>query len=201
MKHSATSLKTWTNCPRLFKAKYIDKIIPYKEHPAAARGIAIHKELEDAVRAGADPSCWTPEGLIAMLHNKRAHIEVEMALTREGKPTRYSSAKAWLRGKMDVLLLGAKALVIDWKTGKVRPDKVQADMYTAIVNQTYAMSVEFRLVYVDQKQVVPLTRDAGAFERVKALAEQVEADSDFLPNPGWLCRYCDFTACRYNEAD
>jgi hypothetical protein len=96
-----------------------------------------------------------------------------------------------------VLLRGRnRSLVCDWKTGKVRPDKIQADMYTALVGG----NVQFRLVYVDQKQVVDLSRDAHAFERVATLATKIENDTEYLPNPGWLCRFCDYHACRYNEA-
>lgn len=204
MKHSATSLKTWDNCPRLYKAKYVDKIVPYVPNAAAERGVAIHEKLEHAVETGQPPAdVWTPDGLIPTLHKAKAVVETAVALTENLTPTGFDSNDAWLRGKIDVLVMGPhKALVIDWKTGKVRPDKIQADMYTGMIHaiqDNMDMEVDFRLVYVDQKQVVPLTRDNGALDRTIKRAVQVENDKDYLPQPGWLCRYCDFTACRYNE--
>ena len=201
MRHSATSLKTWDNCPRLYKAKYIDKIIPYVPNAAADRGIKIHEELEECVKTGSKPSVWTPEGLIDTLHKAKASVEGEIAVDRSFAPVPYKSKDAWLRGKIDVRLTrGDKALVIDWKTGKVRPDKIQADVYTAMIQHVEKVEkVDFRLVYVDQKQVVPLTRDNKAAERVTTLIKKVENDQDHLPQPSWLCRFCDFTACRYNE--
>ena len=201
MKHSATSLKTWVNCPRLFKAKYVDRIIAYQQSPAAERGEKIHAELEDAVRNGTKPSVWTPPGLMDLLHKAKALVEGEVAVNYNFDPVDYKSKDAWLRGKIDARVVrGHKALVVDWKTGKVRPDKIQADMYTALVSSIdHATEVEFRLVYVDQKQVVNLSRDSQAWDRIRKLAYKVEQDKDFLPNPSWLCKWCDFTACRYNE--
>lgn len=207
MKHSPTSMKTWQNCPRLYKAKYIDRVLPYVQSPAAQRGSEIHDKLERAVNTGAPPEdVWTPTGLVQALHKAGAVTEISLAITKEFQCTGYKSAGAWVRGKLDVLVppRGGKAIVADWKTGKVRPDKIQADVYTALV-QAWAgdlhMPVEFRFVYVDQKEVVPLNRDpdtAGA--RVRLLAEQIEADGDYLPQPGWLCRYCDYHACQFNVA-
>lgn len=204
MAHSATSLKTWDNCPRLYKAKYIDKIVPWVSNPAAERGVAIHEKLEKAVGTGKAPAdVWTPTGLIANLHKAKAVVETGVALTESLTPTTFDSSDAWLRGYIDVLILGRhKAVIIDWKTGKVRPDKIQADIYTGMVHaiqDDYDMQVDFRLVYVDQKRVVNLNRDNGALDRTVKLALTVENDKEYLPNPGWLCRYCDFTACRYNE--
>ena len=197
MRHSATSLKTWDNCPRLYKAKYIDKVLPFVTHPAAQRGVEIHAKLEEAVATGTAPDVWTPEGLVPALHAAGAEVEVSLGITREGTPCGYADDAVWLRGKIDVLVRKPdKALVCDWKTGKVRPDKIQADMYTALVGGP----VEFRLVYVDQRQVVNLSRDAQAWDRIKALAEAVEQDEEYLPNPCWLCRFCDYHACRYNTA-
>lgn len=201
MKHSATSMKTWENCPRLFKAKYIDKIIPWVPSPASERGIKIHAELEEAVKTGTEPEVWTPKGLVQKLHAVGATTEGELAVDENLHPVPYKSPKAWLRGIIDVRVVRkARALVVDWKTGKVRPDKIQADVYTTLIQATENVEkVDFKLVYVDQEQVVDLTRDTKSPYRVKLLAEKIEADRDYLPQPGWLCRFCDFTACRYNE--
>lgn len=204
MRHSATSLKTWETCPRLYKAKYVDRILPYVQHPAAVRGEEIHKQLEDAVASGVPPyDVWTPNGLIPTLHKQNAVVETEVAVTKDLEPTTFSSDDAWLRGKIDVLVMGRNhALVLDWKTGKVRPDKTQADMYNAlvrIIQDDADLRIDFRLVYVDQKQVVKLDRDAKAVDRTVRLAEKVEADRDYLPVPSWKCRFCEFTACRFNE--
>ena len=204
MAHSATSLKTYENCARLYKAKYVDKIVPWVQNAAAERGVAIHKKLERAVQSGKSPAdVWTPAGLIPMLHKAGAVAETSVALTENLTPTQFDSTDAWLRGYIDVLIMGThKAVVIDWKTGKVRPDKIQADVYTGMIHaiqDDYDMQVDFRLVYVDQKRVVNLNRDSGALDRTVKLALEVENDREYLPNPGWLCQYCDFTACRYNE--
>ena len=203
MRHSASSLETWTNCPRLWKAKYVEKIVPYVENPAAARGTEIHSTLEQAVKIGTPPiSVWTPPNLIESLHRQGAELERRMAVDGDGKPTGFDSDDVKLRGVMDVYLpTSNRALVIDWKTGKVRPKKLQADAYTVFGKALLGQDADivFRFVYVDQRQTVPLDRDDRSFERIFDLIAQVEADTEHLPQPGWLCRFCDFYACRYNE--
>ena len=204
MRHSASSLETWQNCPRLWRAKYIDKVVPYVEHPAAKRGTEIHEKLEKGVETGAEPEgVWTPPGLIAALHKQGAGTEVKAGVNRLGESVDFFSDEAKLRGVMDVYAPSDKrAVVIDWKTGKVRPKKIQADTYTVFVSAQFGRPVqtEFYFVYVDQRRVVPLRRDPEeAQARIFDLIAQVEADTDHLPQPGWLCRFCDYYACRYNE--
>jgi RecB family exonuclease len=203
MRHSASSLETWQNCPRLWKAKYVDKVVPYVEHPAAKRGIEIHEKLENAVKSGHAPAdVWTPQGLIAQLHRKGAQAEVKVALDEAGNVVGFSDEKAKIRGVVDVYLAGkGHTIILDWKTGKVRPKKIQADTYTAFAKALCGpdSTVSFRFVYVDQKQVVSLDRDNLATTRIYQLIEQVEQDTEHLPQPGWLCRFCDYYACRYNE--
>jgi len=203
VKHSASSLETWTNCPRLWKAKYLEKLVPYVENPAAKRGTEIHAKLEDGIQTGVTPDdIWTPAGLVESLHRKGAESEVKVGVAEDGSLTEFDSEDVRLRGVMDVYLATrSAALVLDWKTGKVRPKKIQADVYTTFA---YALAgreipVEFNFVYVDQKKVVPLNRDNEAPKRIWDLIEEVEQDSQHLPQPGWLCRFCDFYACRYNE--
>lgn len=203
MRHSASSLETWTNCPRLWKAKYVDKLVPYVEHPAAKRGTEIHEKLENAVRSGQAPGdVWTPSGLIESLHSKGARAEVKVALDRDGQVVDFQDSQAAIRGIVDVYLSTAShTLILDWKTGKVRPKKIQADVYTAFARALAGddAQVSFRFVYIDQQQVVPLDRDRMATTRIYQLIEQVEQDTEHLPNPSWLCRFCDYYACRYNE--
>jgi len=203
LRHSPSSLDTWTNCPRLWKAKYIDKVVPYVENPAAARGTEIHTKLENGVKSGTPPKdVWAPPGLIEALHTKGALVEEKMGLTTKGEVVPFNSPDAKLRGVMDVYLqVGNQALIIDWKTGKVRPKKLQADVYTTFAQALIGphAEVSFRFVYVDQKQTVELNRDADAPTRVFELIAEVEADTEHLPQPGWLCRFCDYYACRYNE--
>lgn len=205
MRHSPSSLETWTNCPRLWKAKYIDKVVPYVEHPAAKRGTEIHEKLENAVLTGVPPKdIWTPKGLIEKLYEQGAMAEVKVGLKKPGEYVDFHSDEAKLRGVMDVYLpRPGRAIILDWKTGKVRPKKIQADAYTAFA-QSHAgdrpVKTEFAFIYVDQKQPVRLDRDPQEAEkRIFDLIAEVEADNDYLPQPGWLCRFCDYYACRYNE--
>lgn len=215
MKHSATSLETWKNCPRLYKAKYIDRILPYVPHPAAERGTAIHDKLEQAVKTG--DTSLVPEGvtvptkLVQSLHRMGAKVELSLGVTYAMEPCAYNDPDVWLRGKIDVLAVEARpegtgtdrVLVLDWKTGKVRPKLIQADMYRTLVGAAlpFGTEINFQFYYVDHGRAVAAhDKDGMAWDRTRRLAYKVEEDTEYLPHPSWLCRFCEFHACRYNEA-
>lgn len=207
MIHSYSSLSTWRLCPRLHKAQYIDRSLKYEESPAMREGKAVHKRLEDALVARAP----LPEGvqvkpaLWQLLLTAEAQPEVRVAMTRDGGGCGFFDKDAWLRGAMDVYVgIPDKhaAVVIDWKTGAVRPvDPLQAEVYAAILhNSVHVRQVLFVFSYVKHGALEPVTVDAAkAAADVRRLAERVEADTEHAPRPGWKCRFCALTDCEYNQ--
>ncbi len=201
--HSYSSLKAWVTCPRQYKALYIDKSVRRTSSPALERGNRIHQALEDAVNGGAEPDVWTPDGLIHKLSTGSAEAEVELAIRRDGTPCGFWDKDAWLRGKIDVYMgADGRALMIDWKTGKVYPDALQADIYATMARCTWGsdMKVSFYFVYVDQKVIHPEYPDSHAEERVRALVDRVEGDEHYTPQPCFACRFCPVNWCEYNDA-
>lgn len=203
MTHSYTSLSTWLTCPAKYNAIYIDKRVKRGTSPALERGLQTHERLQMAVRTGVEPEgLRLPPKLIQSLHAAQAETEVCLRIREDGSPTTDKAASA-LVGYLDVLLQHQnRALCIDWKTGKFRPDMFQADVYRTLVEAHHATtSFEFAWVYTDLGRVHTVCPDAGATARVASVMWQVEADDKFRPIPGPLCRWCPVHECRYNTAE
>lgn len=205
MIHSHTAIKTWNTCPRQYKARYIDKVVPFQKSPAADRGIRIHRALEAAVKGDHSlmrkENIWTPDGLVDLFARGEAVPEEKLAIRRDMTPCDFWDKSAWLRGAIDVRLVRSReALLVDWKAGRVYPDPLQADIYTTMLRAREGsdLKVTFYYVYVDQQVVIAERPDSAAEERVVANIEAVEADTTFDPKPNALCRYCPVFSCEYN---
>lgn len=202
MKFSYSRIKVWVECPRKYKAIYVDKVVKRTDSPALARGRELHEQLERAVQTGVPPEKITlPPGLIETLHRGQALAEVGFGVDEYGRPEADVKG-AFLGGYLDVLLAAEhSALVIDWKGGKFNPDPLQADVYSVLVKaNTDAKQVEFTWVYVDAIRTHTIQPDAHASDRVFGLIEQISSDTEFPPTPNQLCRFCPVTDCRYNKA-
>lgn len=199
MPYSYTSLKTYLTCPRQYQARYIEKSMPYVQSPQAARGDAIHKQLEGAIRDGIEVNVWTPPGLMTMLQQAGASPEQEYAITSSGTPCGWWDPACFLRGKIDVDL---PTLMIDWKTGKYYPDPMQADVYATLKRATEGkpkLPLTFIFVYIDLKITHPEEPDVHARERVMSIIEAIEADRRFNPVPCFACGFCNHPTCEYKK--
>lgn len=191
MRHSYTSLSTFQKCPLLYKAKYIDKSLPWVSSPAMERGNKIHKDLEMALLLKQpSPPHWVPQDLwsyvLAVPH------KVEHTLTVQN-----------LTGKMDVMVQpdDNTVVMVDWKTGKYTPDLLQVDVYYTLAYQTtQAANIGMLMSYVDQQKVTPLYEPGeAAIERVAEAIDAVDTETQFLPKPGWYCKGCGVTQCQYRR--
>ena len=193
MRYSYSNLAQWLKCPRQWEAKYVTRTWPDEPpSPALIRGQEVHEALERSVRDGAapPPSAWLPPGLLDALRRAKAQAEVKIEL-----------AKPAFVGYLDVLMLGArKALVIDWKTGKLRPDPLQADVYAMLVRREYGIeNITFAWVGVDSHKAVECVPDHNAERRVQAVIDDIETARGYPPAESWLCRYCPLTWCEKNS--
>lgn len=201
MKFSYSRIKMWVECPKKYRAVYVDKCVPKTTSPAMQRGIEMHAKLEQAIKTGVPPDgIALPPGMIEGLHKAGAQAEVGLGITEDGKLCTDGAGPAFLGGYLDVLVKELpKASVWDWKTGKFNPDPLQADVYATLVRaNTLATEVEFVWVYIDQKKSHRLSPDQHAQKRVFDLIRQIEADKEYPPSPNQYCRYCPVTDCRYH---
>lgn len=213
---SPSKLSCYEECPRKAKYKYIDKIVePQDPNGPLARGSAIHKAAEDYIthRVAALPdTLQNPKvkKLLALLRKdyklKKVRVEMELAFTKEWKMCGWLAQDVYCRFKVDVvhLLPGGKANLIDWKTGKFKPDGEYDDQLAAyavgVLSSGLVKQATAQLMFTDVGE--PVTRPAGALD-VKGLAKEQKrwdakaramlSDTTFPCRPGNACRWCFFS--------
>jgi hypothetical protein len=127
-------------CPRKYKAQYIEKIYKFEGNVHTRRGVLIHdlmfREINRLINGG-PPVVW-PE------NEKRVEVfakeviealdfkyflsegwyvspEKELAVDREGRKVGWYDNDAYIRSRLDLLVVSPdlkKYLIVDWKTGK-----------------------------------------------------------------------------------
>ena len=136
----------------------------------------------------------------AMIGSGQLHVEKEMTLTTELTPTGWWDADAWIRSKLDVLILkGPSAIVMDWKTGKRRPDFTQLELFAL---QVFAHHPEVEVVTSTFVWTQDLTTDKEVYHKRDAHVywtrlldrivriEQAAAEDNWPAKPSGLCQYC-----------
>jgi hypothetical protein len=138
-------------------------------------------------------------------------VEQKLAMTKHFKPCAYFDKikKVWLRSVADVLRISGKDChIIDWKTGKVKPDKDQLMLACTVVMahhpQIFNIRAEFVWLAFDTQTVMDCTVDDVVkywgdtmFEKVAKL-QDARRDNHFPKKKSGLCRaWCAVTSCEH----
>lgn len=203
LSHSYSSIKLYENCPLRYYKQRITKEVVDEGGEASLYGDRIHKFLESRLKGGKlpyeaelyEPLCKAVEKLGGELY-----IEQEMVLTENLVPTTWWAKDAWLRSKLDILVVnGHDAVVMDWKTGKRRPDFFQMKMFAVQVFKHHpeVQRVKTSLVWLRDMALdteVYVRDDANKMwvdilGRIKRIYDSLEHDN-WPAKPSGLCRYC-----------
>jgi RecB family exonuclease len=205
LSHSYSSIKQFENCPYRYFRQRIVKDVKDEGGEASRYGERIHSFLEARLKgsdlpqeiAAYEPLCRSIEAIAA---NGELHIEKELVLTEELKPTGWWDADAWLRSKLDILVItGTDAVVMDWKTGKRNPDFFQMQLFAAQTFKHFpdVQHVKTSLVWLkDMKmdtEVYNRTNMAAIWQdvmsRIRRIHDALESDN-WPCRPSGLCRFC-----------
>lgn len=201
MAFSNSSIKTYEDCPYKYKLTRIE----HRQEPtgpAAERGKMIHSEFENALVSlnlvPAEHEYW--QTYIAELIAKKTRSEVEFAVTRDWSVCGFKDSHAWLRGIYDAVYFdGARAHVLDWKTGKERDYGDQLKLYATVILACYPEieEVTTEICYIDlqKRQACPTYKRSQLGELKQWMADRmhkIENDSIFAPNPSFGCKWCHF---------
>lgn len=212
--HSYSAIKLFENCPYRYYHQRIAKTVVDQGGEASAHGERIHKALEDRIKEGttlpSELDNLEPTVQVLEQYGKSGSITAEQELTLNAKlePTGWWSKDAWMRSKLDVLIMtGEKAMVVDWKTGKRRPDFAQLELFALQVflqfpeinwvSSTFVWTKDLntdREVYTRDKKGELLTK---LLEKTKRIEAALEKDK-WPAKPSGLCKFCpckDF--CEY----
>ena len=190
-------------CGLKFKFIYIDKL-KEAESEVLANGNAIHKDLETYLRIKGMPFPECGKSLkedIEKLKENGAVPEQFWTCDSKFKPTVSNWAPSTaILGKVDAFYVKDDKLhIIDFKTGKVRPNNMeQLELYAVMgFNRFPVEEIEVELFYVDHGIILK-----EAFERTglnlmqlkwEARLKDFSETTEFNPNPSALCGWCDFS--------
>lgn len=218
---SFSSLNTYTTCPRQYDLTYNTKVIPYTETEATIWGSRVHSALENYAKGTAELDeqfvSFRPyvDKILALPGDR--FYERKFALTRNLDPCDFNDPKAWCRGVIDVgVVNGAKALVVDWKTGKVRHDSDQLKLFAAFIMHHFPEVQTVKTVYawLKHNEVTKETYTRAQLpeiwqhflQKVARLEKSYETGR-WVPRPSGLCNgwcgatqsHCEFWSPRNNQ--
>lgn len=206
LSHSYSSIKLYENCPYRYFRQRILKDVVDEGGEASKYGERIHQYLELKLKGQAElpqevahyePLCASVERLSG---GGELHIEKELVLNENLEPTGWWDSDAWLRSKLDILVLvGNDAVVMDWKTGKRNPDFFQMQIFAAQVFKHFpdVVRVKTSLVWLKTMEMDTevYSREnsneiwAEVMKRIRRIHQSVEHDN-WPARPSGLCRFC-----------
>lgn len=209
---SFSKLKNFETCP--FRHEQIDLKKNFKdESDQLTWGNSVHSSLAQACSKGAalpdemkDYQKWVDRvraGAGALL------VEQQYAIDKMFTRCDWFSRTAWYRGIGDVVRIADDlALVLDWKTGKIKVDSVQLMLMAQCIFSYYpqVQVVRSEFVWLQEDCSTPelYTRQDLAREWPALLArvQHMQGAYDtqtYPPRPSRLCkRYCPVTSCQYH---
>tara|TARA_Y100001951_G_scaffold104171_1_gene115012 strand:- start:85 stop:690 length:606 start_codon:yes stop_codon:yes gene_type:complete len=186
----------------------VNKEVQDEGSDASKYGERIHEALELRLR---DQSPLTDEtrkyeSLCTAIEREskdgELFVEQKMTLNKNLTPTEWFAPDAWFRSVLDVLMIHEnqkKAFVLDWKTGKRRPDFTQMEIFALQVFKHYPEvdSVTSALVWLrDYKMDTQVYKREQSNEmwakimaRINRIYESLEHDT-WPPKPSGLCPWC-----------
>jgi hypothetical protein len=202
---SFSRLSTFEQCEAKFEYLYVLKSVKDSDNEFTIYGTRVHDQLEkygkgEITELSEETEVWRGllDRILAQAGEK--HFEYQMALTRDKTPTDWFAKDVWLRGIADVLVInGDKAYCLDWKTGKVKDNPTQLQLFAAMVFATFpeVQSVTTSFIWLHHNETTN-----AKFERSKvghiwnAIEPRLVRVQDaveigvFKTKPSALCRWC-----------
>jgi hypothetical protein len=216
---SYSALNLFTICQYAYFEQYVTKRTKKTETEKKDWGKLVHTAFEDYVDSGGKiplpPSLKEHQGYVdkvVMRHEGILFTEMQGALDRQLMPvSEWYDKSIWFRVVLDVLRVirgGDNALIVDWKTGKMRDGMEKQNMLFAIFVWHLFPNVDIcdtRLYFTETGQEL---------RKVYGRAQEEELWDHFLPDlkqyrdafkqdiwqkrPGWKCKgHCDVKDCEH----
>lgn len=204
--HSYSSIRMYDNCPKRYFHQRIAKHVTDQGGEATLYGERLHKMLEERLRDDVDlpaeAATYAPlvDAVLRSAGSGTLMVEQEMTLNRKLKPTGWWAEDAWMRSKLDVLVLkGKRAIVLDWKTGKRRPDFDQLELFALQVfaHHKDVDEVSSGFVWLKDQAIDRNTysRDnagelwSNLLNKVSRIERSLHSE-DWPAKPSGLCKFC-----------
>lgn len=206
---SSSRWDVYAGCPRQYLLHHVKKWNVPPPHSAMERGTTIHMQAEQYLRGntrGLPDSLTKFRDEFSGLRQLKVVPESEWVLTRSGNKTHWKDwGGAWIRAKLDAHHYFKKdgvLLVIDFKTGRVKPKPSQVSLYASLAPHFYPEleEVEVELWFLDHGETI---KDKFTRKKVDELwkkwverADRMLAAREFPHKPGPSCDYCAYRSDR-----
>jgi len=204
--HSYSAIKQYEICPKQYKLQRITREVKASFGEASIYGNRIHDQLDlrlkDAAKDPLPDESAKYEQLVVGIEAMPGVIlsENEMTLNIDLNPTGWWDKDAWLRSKIDVLVMHEdSAVVIDWKTGKHRPDFSQLELFAIQTFKHYPdiNQIKSSFVWLKDMKMDHMTYDRSdapiLWAKLLARIANIEkslADDKWPATPSGLCPWC-----------
>ena len=207
---SFSRLSVFEQCQARFDYQYVSKRIQDQANEASAYGDRVHKVLEakgrgeDIIATDAETLSTLEQwgGLVDMIMSRPGEklFEHQMAVNGRLEPVDWFAHDVWIRAIADVLIIdGDTAFVGDWKTGKVKDNPTQLQLFALMVFWHYPQVkvVKTAFIWLKFKQLTDARYERRFAEtlwnairpRFDKVQEVIELGV-FKTKPGPLCPWC-----------
>lgn len=212
---SFSRLSTFEQCPAQFDYLYVSKRVQSTMNEASEYGDRVHKVLEaygnslvagesfdagDTLENKQSLERWGPLVQKITSRNGDKYFEHQMSVNRQLQPVDWFAKDVWIRSIADVLVVdGDTAYCLDYKTGKVKENPTQLQLFAAMVMwhfpQVNTVKTSFVWLKFDQVTNAKYERrflDAlwrGLEPRFDAVQETIDLGV-FKTKPSGLCPWC-----------
>jgi CRISPR/Cas system-associated exonuclease Cas4 (RecB family) len=214
IKWSYSGLKDYVNCPRQYYEVKVAKNFTKRPTQQMLYGTAVHKALEDYVGEGKplekNYERYQPM-LDALLTIEGERLpEYRMAINTELEPCTWGAEDYWVRGIVDLLVLGGDtAYIVDYKTGSAKYPDVNQLKLMSLMTYAHFPNVEHikaGLLFVAHNtfinEVYHRDQSEDLWKDVLPDLERLKLsyDNDKWPeNPTPLCGWCPVTSCQFHK--
>lgn len=213
-KWSHSRLGAFETCPRRHNEVDLQKNITEAESPAMKFGSDVHKALElhcrDGVPIPPEFRNYQPVADTVKALPGEKFYEQKLALRRDFEPCDFFDDRAWFRCVVDVLsIVDERALIVDYKTGKVKPQMTQLQLNAAAIFAHYPNVNRIGAAFwwiskgggatTGKYMRADLPDIWAKFLPKVATYEKAVREGRFFPNPSGLCKgYCPVKTCTFH---
>ena len=216
LSHSYSAIKLYENCPLRYYRQRILREVKDEDNQYTIYGSRVHEALEKRLRDNEelpkDSAHYEPliQSIEKAVGDGELYVEREMTLNENLEETGWFDADAWFRGKLDVLIAkGTTAVVMDWKTGKRKPDFDQLEMFALLTWKIFPEVDRVKASFVWLKDMAmdhEVYRREQSNElwakhmgRIRRIYDSLENDN-WPARPSGLCRFCPCqSTCDYAQ--
>lgn len=213
---SISALKSFESCPRKYYEMSVVKNYQDKPSEMMTWGNDVHKALEERVRDSKPLPIgmrqWEPIAAALVKQPGVKLVEQKLALASTFNPTTWFGKNAWVRSIIDLAIVnGEKAVIVDYKTGKVKEDYDQLALMAAVMfnqaeelQEISAMFIWLQEEWPENISKVTYTREElpqlwDRFIKREEAYQDAHRNTEFPPKPSGLCRkWCAVSSCPYH---